>query len=94
MDDIFDLLPINKEEWETVTKRIYNKELIGESVKLYNESNNNSDKEILQCKYCKEYSQWGDGIAWECESCGDIFCNNCEDIDIENDILCTQCKSS
>ena len=71
---------------------------ISEIVKLYNDKNNNTDKEIVSCKFCETHSMWGgyedDPTMWSCEECGSVFCDNCCEVDNENDerILCGDCK--
>lgn len=53
--------------------------------------------EIVKCKYCGKTSAWEGAFGatpWECEECGEIFCDDCCQIDNENDdrILCLDCR--
>lgn len=71
---------------------------IDEVVEKYNELNKDSDREIVGCKHCGNYSMWGgyedDPTMWSCEECGETFCDRCAPVDNENDdrILCLDCR--
>ncbi len=76
----------------------YAEPLAEEIVFLLNQRKADGDHEIVKCHFCYKHSLWGGyedtPTFWECEECGNIFCDSCRPIDNEEDkrVLCGSCR--
>lgn len=70
----------------------YNSDFADEVISYLNEYCADSDKAIVRCKHCNRLYLWEESV-WECEECGDTFCNECNPTSGETEkILCLDCK--